>query len=44
MQWSLGNLYETVEDKEAAIRSYERALELWPNLERARKRLEALRQ
>jgi len=41
---SLGNLYETVEDKEAAIRSYERALELRPNLERAQKRLEALRQ
>ena len=42
--WSLGNLYETVEDKEAAIRSYERAPELRPNNERAQKRLEALRQ
>ena len=41
---SLGNFCEIVEDKDAAIRRYERALELRPNSERAQKRLEALRQ
>ena len=41
---SLGNFCEIVEDKDAAIRRYERALELRPNRERAQKRLEALRQ
>ena len=30
--WSLGNLYETVEDKEAAIRSHERVLDLLERL------------
>ena len=40
---SLGGLYERVEDTDAAIRFYERALELSPGNRTAQTRLEALR-
>ena len=40
---SLGRLYEQVADTAAAIRSYERILELRPNNQRAAERLRVLR-
>ena len=40
---SLGRLHEAVDDVEAAIRNYERVLELRPDNRTARERLEALR-
>jgi len=43
IHWALGNLYEEVDDTAAAIRSYERVLELRPEFERAQQRLDALR-
>lgn len=43
IQMSLGQLHETEGDTEAAIRSYERALEIQPDNERVKDRLDALR-
>ncbi len=42
IQMSLGQLFEAENDRDAAIRSYERALELAPELEAAKERLAAL--
>lgn len=41
--WALGELYESVDENEAAIASYERVLELQPEHEGAQARLDALR-
>lgn len=43
IHFSLGRLYEAAGDERAAIRSYERVLELSPEHERAMERLAALR-